>query len=75
MIDGGVDFSYAQEISWDDTGRPEESVARGAALRVATILGMFKMRLIYVCMCVYVCARASECVHVSVCVCSVAECA
>ena len=49
MIDGGVDFSYAQEISWDDVGRPEEAVARGAALRVATILGRFKMCVVHVC--------------------------
>jgi hypothetical protein len=70
VIDGGVDFSYAQEISWDDVGRPEEAVARGAALRVATILGRFKMCVVHVCMCVFVCVCvcARVCVRTRVCV-------
>jgi len=34
--------SHEQELSWDDMGKPEEAVARGAALRVAAILGTFQ---------------------------------
>ena len=69
MIDGSIDFSYAQEISWDDVGRPEESVARGAALRVATILGSSKC-VSFMCACVWLCAYmcARACARARVCV-------
>ena len=64
VIDDGIEVhvvSREQELSWDDMGKPEEAVARGAALRVATILGMFQHDF-------HLCIHVSECVSVYVCV-------